>query len=241
MSRDPSPYEILGLRPGASREAIEAAYRQRIKQHHPDVGGGDGEAARAIINAYRTLKRGEPRDAVIVAAPVQGRQRRRPWAALALAIAALAALWWAPWPTVGSAGLPAPAGEPRAMAVPTLSPSLLARVDPDAAAVEAGVEEAQRLSRQSPGLLAHYGKACAVDLDRLPGDAMLDHCLGFEMAASRSGAGPGVRGDERLAARHLKAAVRVLEDPVLAAARVRKIRKLVERKLLAGNEPALTR
>ena len=45
------PYETLGLRPGASREDIEAMYRARAKLVHPDHGGSD--EAMAELNAAR--------------------------------------------------------------------------------------------------------------------------------------------------------------------------------------------
>lgn len=32
----PSPFEILGISQGASRAAIEKAFKRRIKQYHPD-------------------------------------------------------------------------------------------------------------------------------------------------------------------------------------------------------------
>lgn len=33
------PYQVLGVRPGMSREAFAFAYRQKIKETHPDTGG----------------------------------------------------------------------------------------------------------------------------------------------------------------------------------------------------------
>lgn len=45
------PYEVLGLRPGASKEDVEAMYRVRAKAAHPDGGGSD--EAMAELNAAR--------------------------------------------------------------------------------------------------------------------------------------------------------------------------------------------
>jgi len=58
-----SPYDILGIRPGASREEIKAAYREQIKLYHPDKVASLGEELRNVANrmsasitgAYRTL------------------------------------------------------------------------------------------------------------------------------------------------------------------------------------------
>ena len=32
----PSPYEVLEIRPGSSKEEIRAAYRRLVQQYHPD-------------------------------------------------------------------------------------------------------------------------------------------------------------------------------------------------------------
>lgn len=42
---------ILGVAPGADRQAIEAAYRRMMRRAHPDVGGSSGLAAQ--VNAAR--------------------------------------------------------------------------------------------------------------------------------------------------------------------------------------------
>lgn len=48
---DRDPHEVLGIRPGATRELIDAAYRTAAKSAHPDAGGSD--EAMAEINAAR--------------------------------------------------------------------------------------------------------------------------------------------------------------------------------------------
>ena len=47
-------YRVLGLRWGASRDAIKKAHRRLVKQHHPDM-GGEAEAFRRINDAYQLL------------------------------------------------------------------------------------------------------------------------------------------------------------------------------------------
>jgi hypothetical protein len=49
-------YRVLGLKPSAAWEEIERAYRQKAKQHHPDL-GGDEDMMRALNEAYSMLKK----------------------------------------------------------------------------------------------------------------------------------------------------------------------------------------
>lgn len=49
-------YKILGLEPDASKEEVKGAYRDLVKQHHPDK-GGDPEKFRKINKAYRGITR----------------------------------------------------------------------------------------------------------------------------------------------------------------------------------------
>jgi len=50
-------YIVLGVPPGASSGRIKQAYRDLVKQHHPDMGGAatDPERFRDIQRAYETL------------------------------------------------------------------------------------------------------------------------------------------------------------------------------------------
>jgi len=56
MTADASPYAALGLEPGADSAAIEQAYKELIKRHHPDREGGDSRRAAEINRAYRELR-----------------------------------------------------------------------------------------------------------------------------------------------------------------------------------------
>lgn len=46
-----SPWEVLGVKPGASRAEVESAYREKARQAHPDAGGSHDQMSR--LNAAR--------------------------------------------------------------------------------------------------------------------------------------------------------------------------------------------
>ena len=50
-------YKVLGLEPGASRDAIKEAHRRLMRSYHPDMGGSDYLAAR--INEAKDVLLGE--------------------------------------------------------------------------------------------------------------------------------------------------------------------------------------
>ncbi|MFB6179953.1 MAG: ferredoxin Fer [Halorientalis sp.] len=52
-----SPFEILGVDPDADDEAIRRAYRQRVKDAHPDQGGSVREF-QAVRRAYERIQAG---------------------------------------------------------------------------------------------------------------------------------------------------------------------------------------
>ena len=52
------PHEVLGLRPGASRAEVAAAFRRFALRNHPDR-GGDPARFQAGVEAYRRLMRPE--------------------------------------------------------------------------------------------------------------------------------------------------------------------------------------
>lgn len=237
MSRARSPYEVLGLAPGADRTAIDAAYRRLIKQHHPDVDGGDGETAKAVIHAYRALLQPPGKLPVLVQAPPLPPRPGIRWMRWVVLTGLTAVLLWAPWPRIDWARLLP--SRPESVAVTPVErrvPELLqARVAPDGAAVEAGVSEAERLERGSTAETVGYSQSCSLDLHRLPGDGLLDHCVAFDLAAARGRAASDPWfAVATMGQRHAAAAKRVLDDPVLAEARVREVGRLVERQLVEG-------
>src|SRR3954470_3480512 len=53
------PYQVLGVKPGASAEELHDAYRSLVKLHHPDRNGGSAESTRRfqeIQEAYERVK-----------------------------------------------------------------------------------------------------------------------------------------------------------------------------------------
>lgn len=55
-------YSILGVSRSATPEEIKKAYRQKVKQHHPDT-GGDDETFKKISEAYEILSNSDKRSA----------------------------------------------------------------------------------------------------------------------------------------------------------------------------------
>src|SRR3954466_4177888 len=58
------PYQLLGVKPGASAEELHDAYRRLVKLHHPDRNGGSAESTRRfqeIQEAYETVRSGKVR------------------------------------------------------------------------------------------------------------------------------------------------------------------------------------
>ena len=57
-----NPYEVLGIKPGASQEEIKSAYRKLVKKYHPDQYGDNPlkelaqEKLAEVNEAYEMLK-----------------------------------------------------------------------------------------------------------------------------------------------------------------------------------------
>ena len=54
--RTEAAYAVLGLDPGAGPEAVRAAYRERVKEAHPDTPGGSAEEFIRVREAYEYLR-----------------------------------------------------------------------------------------------------------------------------------------------------------------------------------------
>ena len=79
-----NPHEVLGVRTGASRDEVRAAWRRRARATHPDR-GGDEAAFAEVLEAYRSLT-GEAPPRPSGGAPVVFFRRTGP--------AARAGRWW---------------------------------------------------------------------------------------------------------------------------------------------------
>ena len=53
----PDPYRLLGIDPGATAEEVRAAFRQKVRENHPDTAAEEPESGdiQDIIEAYRLL------------------------------------------------------------------------------------------------------------------------------------------------------------------------------------------
>jgi len=80
-----NPHDVLGVRPGAGRAEVRAAWRRRARATHPDR-GGDETAFAAVTEAYRALAGGPERPPRSAAPVVFFNRRSGP--------AARAARWW---------------------------------------------------------------------------------------------------------------------------------------------------
>lgn len=93
-----NPYEILGLRGGASKKDVHKAYRRLVKAWHPDrfpnpeLQREAQQRIRAINEAYRVLSEGPARPAALRRASAV--QRERLWPAI-LAVLAVSLLLFA--------------------------------------------------------------------------------------------------------------------------------------------------
>ena len=56
-----SPFDVLGVDPDADEEELVAAYRQRVKETHPDQGGSTTEF-QAVQRAYERIRAGADGD-----------------------------------------------------------------------------------------------------------------------------------------------------------------------------------
>jgi hypothetical protein len=177
MAADASVYAVLGLEPGADWSAVERAYRELIKRHHPDRSGGDARRAADIIHAYRELKRArDGKGALILIDDLPAAPRRTGWLWAALAAAGVGVLIVAIGPMK-----PTHADRPvAAVGRPAADP-----MDSDLAsgAIDGSVREAVRIFRSRNEMaLAGASRDCHRALRARPSLEQLDRCAAFDDA-----------------------------------------------------------
>jgi hypothetical protein len=65
MKQPRSPYQVLGIDPGASPAEVRRAYLALARRHHPDA-GGDAEDMRAVNDAWAQLSARDVRAPLVV-------------------------------------------------------------------------------------------------------------------------------------------------------------------------------
>jgi hypothetical protein len=63
-----TPYQVLGVQPGADLTDIKAAYRRRMMQCHPDRGGSE-EEAKMVNRAFEMLTKPQPEPVPVMRRP----------------------------------------------------------------------------------------------------------------------------------------------------------------------------
>lgn len=185
MGGDRSAYELLGLEPGAGREAIEQAYRRLIKLYHPDREGGDPLRAAEITRAYRELRghrtRGEELE--FYAQPPPG-PTSAGWQIIALSVAiVLLSLAILAGGTFDSGLGSRIAGAPVKSTARVPAPDSPIEQPIDLRALEATVGEVRRLFRSEDEMrLAELSRECHRAFRQSPTIDRFDRCVAFDDA-----------------------------------------------------------
>lgn len=257
MTLEDSAYCALGLRRGASRAAVDDAYRRLMKVHHPDRSGGDGARAAEINRAYTYLRRDLPNDLARArnvpldlyhARPLR-RPRRSLWGfmtvCLVVGIAAVSSgdiqirTNHAPhrtltsiWPLTHSETAPASAPAARAdFASPIYS-----------AAVANAVAVAEKFHSDADLPAAvDYSRSCQNRLQEEPSLAVFDVCAAFDesfhlLASTDPLWDDGPFNDSAIVTREVTAAQMLSDDVTDVDSRLRLIRTAVELRLVPAIE-----
>ena len=185
MGGDRSAYELLGLEPGAGREAIEQAYRRLIKLYHPDREGGDAVQAAEITRAYRELRghRSRGEELEFYDQPAAG-PTNSGWQVIALSVAivllSLAILAGGPL----DSGLgPRSAGVPAQSAARVPAPESPIEQPIDIEVLETTAAEVRGLFRSEDEMkLAELSRDCHQAFRQSPGIERFDRCVAFDDA-----------------------------------------------------------
>lgn len=215
-----------------------------MKRNHPDLPGGDPAFAAEINGAYALLKAevapGQPAVPALQApgtGRAQARRQRGRLAGLAMVLGAGGAVLLAPSSHAppGAASEREAASGARLSAPQPMPDTLDLQSLPDEDAIASGVGAALRYSREGRGAgAAQFSRGCEQDLRRYPSPKLLDHCVAFDAASAwLEGSAPDARFKaEEMAARHVGAAIRLSNDPVLAEERIASVRRKAQQLLL---------
>jgi hypothetical protein len=153
-----------------------------------------------------------------------------------MSMVALAVLYWLPARTMTAAPKRAAvAAAPRNLPVPSGPDTFDLRSLPDEDAVASAVVTARRLHAEgSVDEAVKLSRSCEEDLRTYPSPSLLDHCIAFDTASALlPGRSAGGRfRPEDMAARHVRSALRVSSDVVLAEQRVESVRLAAEKMVL---------
>ena len=182
---DRSAYELLGLEPGAGREAVEQAYRRLIKLYHPDREGGDPLRAAEITRAYRELRghRSRGEELEFYEQPAAG-PTSAGWQIIALSVAVvlLSLAILAGGPLDGGLG-PRSAGIPVKAEARVPAPDSPVEQPIDLGALEATVAEVRGLFHSEDEIkLAQLSRDCHQAFRQSPDIDRFDRCVAFDDA-----------------------------------------------------------
>ena len=255
MTADGTAFAALGLRPGADRAAIDAAYKKLIKRYHPDRSGGDAKRAAEINRAYRELRgNGEqplerPSPSSIAEALYQKRSQRvrtrvhrnnKPrWGILLfMAVMALLVLQRQQVAALGAGfyGLFTDTIQPKVDYGPGPGQSSRSdQIDRPLATqtIDAAIADAARLGGKNEDALVEKSRDCSRQMRLQPSAEQLDRCAAIDDAAVvlldrdpvRDG---GSFSASAVTARQMAAATLLSNDYVAIESRLDRVRARVE-------------
>ncbi|HUG45392.1 MAG TPA: J domain-containing protein [Sphingomicrobium sp.] len=248
MSADRSAFAILGLRPGAGRAEVDAAYRRLMKIYHPDRTGGDGRRAAEINRAYAYLRRDYPAQlsrARAMPVPIRRRPRRSSRAGWALALVAAclagATLYLNSQDGRTRSGILLPVEWAAADSVAIASTrSTFASFEEPLHSGVIGNAISQALALHSGGDLASakdYSRDCHMRLHEDPNLALFDVCAAFDestlvLTLTDPWYESSAFGGSAVMTRQMEAASALSADILVADSRLRQIRSQVDLVLL---------
>jgi hypothetical protein len=237
-----SDLAVLGLEPGADRRAIDDAFRNLMKQHHPDRAGGDGARAAEIIRAYRALRPGAmiARDIEFRDRPGRRAAQWRWWGLGLLAVVAAVVLASLADPTPRSG--PARLGTEVARELglrPPKEPGLIEQPLNEAAIDAAADKALAMIGRSDEMKLAEESRDCHLEFRNSRTLAGFDGCVAFDVAVVLLQDRDPLRdqGPFRQVAvnrRHWSDAAMLSSDSLAIDSRLDRIRLRVELRLAPG-------